>query len=193
MPRDSVYGEWPNSGEIDIVESKGNAVKSRKDQNSNLIRSSLHWGPAASLDRYTKTTNTLFRELSAPPLVADASSPLTVVFSFTRFHRNSQLLQREVQRLRPRGEPRLPRRASAELTFCSRTSSVGYQGHLDLAHLARSLHLRPQLRQVLLVLWQLWNLRRQRRVVPQPVDQRHRAQRRTLRSGVLPHPQRRRR
>ncbi len=24
MPRDSVYGEWPKSGEIDIFEGKGN-------------------------------------------------------------------------------------------------------------------------------------------------------------------------
>lgn len=28
MPEDSVYGEWPASGEIDIMESKGNDGKS---------------------------------------------------------------------------------------------------------------------------------------------------------------------
>ncbi|ORY92815.1 concanavalin A-like lectin/glucanase domain-containing protein [Leucosporidium creatinivorum] len=57
MPRDSVYGSWPASGEIDIVESKGNQVTHVKQQNRNSIRSSLHWGPATGLDRYSKTTD----------------------------------------------------------------------------------------------------------------------------------------
>lgn len=56
MPRDSVYGDWPASGEIDIVESKGNKVTSNLQDNGNAVRSSLHWGPGTGLDRYELTT-----------------------------------------------------------------------------------------------------------------------------------------
>lgn len=38
MPKDSVYGGWPTSGEIDILESKG--------QSSTLVQGTLHSGPA---------------------------------------------------------------------------------------------------------------------------------------------------
>lgn len=44
MPRDSVYGEWPRSGEIDIFENDGNQPKSRYDVHSNAMRSTLHFG-----------------------------------------------------------------------------------------------------------------------------------------------------
>jgi beta-glucanase (GH16 family) len=43
MPEDDVYGQWPASGEIDIMESRGNDVYypgGGKDQFS----STLHWG-----------------------------------------------------------------------------------------------------------------------------------------------------
>lgn len=56
MPKDSVYGEWPASGEIDIVESKGNKPKSRSDQLSNVVRSTLHWGPTMDQDAWWRTT-----------------------------------------------------------------------------------------------------------------------------------------
>jgi len=64
MPRDSVYGDWPASGEIDIVESKGNPVQHVNDETRNTVRSSLHWGPASGLDRYSKTTDVVKRELT---------------------------------------------------------------------------------------------------------------------------------
>lgn len=38
MPKDSAYGGWPTSGEIDILESKG--------QSPTLVQSTLHSGPA---------------------------------------------------------------------------------------------------------------------------------------------------
>lgn len=56
MPRDSVYGEWPSSGEIDIVESKGNQPDSRNDQLANVVRSTLHWGPSTDQDAWWRTT-----------------------------------------------------------------------------------------------------------------------------------------
>ncbi|GAC96000.1 glycoside hydrolase [Pseudozyma hubeiensis SY62] len=56
MPRDNTYGEWPASGEIDIVESKGNIVKSRRDYFGNVIRSTLHYGPNSEQDHWYSTT-----------------------------------------------------------------------------------------------------------------------------------------
>lgn len=57
MPKSSVYGPWPRSGEIDIFESKGNAVKTLDADAANRMHSSLHWGPDVSNDRYLETTN----------------------------------------------------------------------------------------------------------------------------------------
>lgn len=42
MPTTSVYGEWPKSGEIDIVESRGNSVDYTGGRD--VIFSTLHWG-----------------------------------------------------------------------------------------------------------------------------------------------------
>ncbi len=56
LPRDNKYGGWPRSGEIDIAESKGNAVTSRTDENVNTIRSTLHWGPTEDTDQWWRTT-----------------------------------------------------------------------------------------------------------------------------------------
>lgn len=65
MPRDSVYGEWPKSGEIDLFEGKGNQARSRTEQLSNTMRSALHWGNDATTDQYLKTNqvSTLWRNL----------------------------------------------------------------------------------------------------------------------------------
>ncbi|CAM9541589.1 unnamed protein product, partial [Heterosigma akashiwo] len=46
MPQDSDYGIWPNSGEIDIVESRGNAPGYQNDgssMGSDVIQSTLHY------------------------------------------------------------------------------------------------------------------------------------------------------
>ncbi|KAL2060631.1 hypothetical protein VTL71DRAFT_9272 [Oculimacula yallundae] len=43
MPQDSVYGEWPRSGEIDIAESRGNDAE-KYGLGNNIIGSALHWG-----------------------------------------------------------------------------------------------------------------------------------------------------
>ncbi|BFZ65356.1 hypothetical protein YB2330_006522 [Saitoella coloradoensis] len=61
MPTEDVYGAWPRSGEIDIMESKGNAP-STKMQGRDYVSSTLQWGPSVSLNRYWKTTKTA-REL----------------------------------------------------------------------------------------------------------------------------------
>lgn len=60
MPRESKYGAWPLSGEIDIMESKGNPTKKRSDELANVMKSTLHYGPLAgdsTLDRYYLLTH----------------------------------------------------------------------------------------------------------------------------------------
>ncbi|KAF9042890.1 concanavalin A-like lectin/glucanase domain-containing protein [Panaeolus papilionaceus] len=47
MPVDSTYGAWPASGEIDLVEARGNDA-SYKAQGNNFIRASLNYGPIAA-------------------------------------------------------------------------------------------------------------------------------------------------
>ena len=47
MPEDSVYGEWPRSGEIDIMESRGNGA-AYEEGGRNYYYSTLHWGKTPS-------------------------------------------------------------------------------------------------------------------------------------------------
>lgn len=61
MPEDSIYGDWPRSGEIDIAESKGNG-RAYPDGGKNVLSSTLHWGPAQNLDGFYKTTNGKVRQ-----------------------------------------------------------------------------------------------------------------------------------
>jgi hypothetical protein len=37
MPESNVYGEWPASGEIDIMESKGNNPETYKDGRNSMV------------------------------------------------------------------------------------------------------------------------------------------------------------
>ncbi|TKY86954.1 hypothetical protein EX895_003631 [Sporisorium graminicola] len=52
LPKYSVYGDWPRSGEIDIIETKGNMPRSRQDDASNNMHSTLHFGPDWLFDGY---------------------------------------------------------------------------------------------------------------------------------------------
>ncbi|KAF7552229.1 hypothetical protein G7Z17_g4475 [Cylindrodendrum hubeiense] len=51
MPQDSVYGEWPRSGEIDIVETRGNDAE-KYPLGNNIVSSALHWGTEYSNDAW---------------------------------------------------------------------------------------------------------------------------------------------
>jgi len=58
LPRDWVYGGWPRSGEIDIMESKGNDVYVDGDGNyvgNTLVGSTLHWGPDTDHNNWWRT------------------------------------------------------------------------------------------------------------------------------------------
>lgn len=54
LPRDSVYGVWPQSGEIDIAEARGNNHSYGQGGN-NIVSSALHWGPNAANDAWWRT------------------------------------------------------------------------------------------------------------------------------------------
>lgn len=56
MPEDSVYGEWPRSGEIDILESRGNGYN-YPEGGKDWMTSTLHWGPSWAHDGYWRTTD----------------------------------------------------------------------------------------------------------------------------------------
>jgi len=55
LPENDIYGPWPASGEIDILESRGNNF-TYKDGGNNYISTSLHWGPTKDLDAYRRTS-----------------------------------------------------------------------------------------------------------------------------------------
>jgi len=51
LPTDNAYGQWPASGEIDIVESRGND-KSCSTGGRNTFGSTLHYGPGYPYDAW---------------------------------------------------------------------------------------------------------------------------------------------
>lgn len=55
LPTDSVYGEWPASGEIDLMESRGNNYTYTTGGN-NVVHQTTHWGPNGQLDKDSVTT-----------------------------------------------------------------------------------------------------------------------------------------
>ena len=54
LPLNNTYGPWPISGEIDIMESRGND-RSYAAQGRDFVRSSLNWGPLTWLNEVSKT------------------------------------------------------------------------------------------------------------------------------------------
>ncbi|KAI9138764.1 concanavalin A-like lectin/glucanase domain-containing protein [Paraphysoderma sedebokerense] len=56
LPRYKVYGEWPLSGEIDIMESRGNM---NAPNGANTVGSTLHWGLSYKENRYPMTHATI--------------------------------------------------------------------------------------------------------------------------------------
>jgi hypothetical protein len=49
LPKNAEYGNWPSSGEIDIVESRGNL---NCPNGVNSFGSTLHWGPDWATDAW---------------------------------------------------------------------------------------------------------------------------------------------
>lgn len=57
LPTDNQYGNWPASGEIDIMEARGNPP-SYAPGGYNSFGSTLHWGPQYTQNRYPQTHQT---------------------------------------------------------------------------------------------------------------------------------------
>lgn len=57
LPRYNAYGNWPASGEIDIMESRGNSP-SYPPGGYYSFGSTLHWGPGWTENRFSKTHQT---------------------------------------------------------------------------------------------------------------------------------------
>lgn len=55
LPKSNYYGEWPSSGEIDIVESRGNAPHPNYE-GVDTVLSTLHWGPHWPQNGYPLTS-----------------------------------------------------------------------------------------------------------------------------------------
>jgi beta-glucanase (GH16 family) len=55
LPKDNAYGQWPASGEIDLVESRGNSCPGVAG-GSESFGTTLHWGPDYHNDAYEKAT-----------------------------------------------------------------------------------------------------------------------------------------
>lgn len=54
LPTDQDFGGWPASGEVDILESRGNDGSYPAGGN-NAFGSTLHWGPDYNNNRYEMT------------------------------------------------------------------------------------------------------------------------------------------
>ena len=54
LPAYNEFGNWPASGEIDIMESRGNAA-SYPAGGVNKFASTLHWGADWTTNKYEKT------------------------------------------------------------------------------------------------------------------------------------------
>lgn len=58
MPKWNIYSTWPASGEIDIMESRGNMhFKNYKNEDIGVqqVASTLHWGPHKNFNKYPLT------------------------------------------------------------------------------------------------------------------------------------------
>ena len=56
LPVNNTYGPWPASGEIDIMESRGNNYTYAQGGN-NIMSSALHWGPVTTADAWWRTND----------------------------------------------------------------------------------------------------------------------------------------
>lgn len=56
LPQDSIYGEWPKSGEIDVIELRGNSPETYGN-GRDTAGSALHWGLTFNTDRFLQTSS----------------------------------------------------------------------------------------------------------------------------------------
>jgi beta-glucanase (GH16 family) len=61
MPEDSVYGGWPRSGEIDLLESRGNDPAVYGPGGRTMAISTIHWGLSYDTDMFSQTSSTFYK------------------------------------------------------------------------------------------------------------------------------------
>ena len=86
LPTDNVYGGWPRSGEIDIVEVRGNddlTCNNAKLGNSHM-GSTLHFGPSFRQNMYHKTSWSKYRVII--PLDSSHRNDLFLLRFFRTLH-----------------------------------------------------------------------------------------------------------
>jgi len=71
LPTNNTYGPWPLSGEIDIMEARGNSI-TYPAQGLNYVRSTLNYAPLSSLVTFAQST--LFGYWSVPRLTPASSA-----------------------------------------------------------------------------------------------------------------------
>jgi beta-glucanase (GH16 family) len=83
MPVSGAYGQWPASGEIDIVESRGNA-RGYPGGGVESFSSTLHWGPFWPVDgsqathaSYTIPTGDLSEDFHTYGFIWNATNMIT--------------------------------------------------------------------------------------------------------------------
>ncbi len=58
LPKHNFYGEWPASGEVDIMESRGNddlRNAQGETRSNDYVGQTMHWGPFFEKNKYALT------------------------------------------------------------------------------------------------------------------------------------------
>ena len=81
LPTDEVYGGWPRSGEIDLMESKGNEnlVCNGELDGHQKVGQTMHWGPDYSNNAFWRTTWSRFGIILTVSFTALLNVPLLIV------------------------------------------------------------------------------------------------------------------
>ena len=62
LPKDDAYGDWPSSGEIDLLEARGNENlfdRSGRHVGNRHVSSTVHWGPYYKANSFLRTMGTV--------------------------------------------------------------------------------------------------------------------------------------
>mmetsp|Transcript_18101 Transcript_18101/g.72476 ORF Transcript_18101/g.72476 Transcript_18101/m.72476 type:complete len:482 (-) Transcript_18101:61-1506(-) len=71
MPRDDAYGPWPRSGEVDLMEARGNSgpayvAADGERLGNDVFASCFHWGPSATENGFSLTVSNATRPVELP-------------------------------------------------------------------------------------------------------------------------------
>jgi hypothetical protein len=118
MPEDSAYGTWPLSGEIDIMESRGNA-RGYPGHGRELFVSTLHWGQdltyfvifsmilltsekvlqfrtTPSGEQHTRArSSVVIFQMASIPMVLNGQRTISTLISIILYNRSSMLISND--------------------------------------------------------------------------------------------------